>query len=94
MSVLSVFHIEVHPDQEEAFVADALATFAIAQKQPGIKYAGAFVPVGEKHKYLVLTEWDNEKSIKAWMENSDHKKVIAKAGQYVKNHSITRYSSK
>lgn len=93
MSILSVFSIEVHPEQEQAFVADVMAIFPIALKQKGLKCATAYVPVGEKHKYMVLTEWDNEASIKAWMENSDHKKVIAKAGLYVKDHSITRYSS-
>lgn len=91
MAVLSVFNIEVHPEQEQAFVADVMAIFPIALKQEGLKSATAFVPVGEKHKYMVLTEWDSEGSIAAWMENPDHKKLIAKAGQYVKDHNIKRY---
>jgi len=94
MSVLSVFHVEVHPEQEKAFVADVLATFPIAQKQKGLKGAKAYVPVGEKYKYLLITEWESEKDIKNWMENPDHKKVIAKAGKYVKDHCIKRYSPK
>lgn len=94
MSVLSLFHIEVHPEQEQAFVADFLATVPIAQKQKGLKSATAYTPVGEKHKYLLITEWESENDIKNWMGNEDHKKVIAKAGQYVKDHCIKRYSPK
>ena len=50
--------------------------------------------MGEKYKYLLITEWESEKDIKNWMENPDHKKVIAKAGKYVKDHCIKRYSPK
>ncbi|MFQ5863225.1 MAG: antibiotic biosynthesis monooxygenase family protein [Candidatus Brocadiales bacterium] len=94
MSILSLFHIEVHPEQEQAFVADFMATLPIALKQKGLKSASAYTPVGEKQKYLLITEWDNEESIRAWMEVPDHKKVIAKAGQYVKDYRIKRYSPK
>lgn len=94
MSILSLFHIEVNPDQEQAFVADFMATLPIALKQKGLKSATAYTPVGEKHKYLLITEWESEDDIKAWMEVPDHKKVIAKAGQYVKDHCIKRYCPK
>ncbi len=94
MAVLSVFHIEVDPATEQGFLADATATLPLAQKQKGLLYLGVFTPLGEKNKYLVLSEWDSEASIEAWRNNPEHMQVMAKAGQYVKSHSITRYVSK
>lgn len=94
MSVLSVFHIEVNPATEQGFLADATKTLPLAQKQKGLLYLGVFTPLGEKNKYLVLSEWDSEASIEAWRKVEEHTKVMAKAGQYVKNHSVKRFVSK
>ncbi|MDI6760505.1 MAG: antibiotic biosynthesis monooxygenase [Candidatus Brocadiaceae bacterium] len=94
MSVLSVFQIEVNPATEEDFLADATKTLPLAQKQEGLIYLGVFTPLGEKNKYLVLSEWDSETSIEAWRKDPEHNEVMAKAGQYVKKHSIKRFVSK
>lgn len=94
MPVLSVFHIEVNPATEQGFLADATKILPLAQKQKGLLYLGVFTPLGEKNKYLVLSEWDSEASIEAWRKVEEHTGVMAKAGQYVKNHSIKRYVPK
>lgn len=94
MSVLSLFHLEIKPAVEKDFLQDFVATLAIGKKQKGLRYVQAFTPVGEQHKYLLITEWDSEAHIESWLNNSDHKKVMAKAEKYVANHSIKRYASK
>ena len=93
MSVLSVFHIEVNPATEQGFLADATKTLPLAKEQKGLLYLGVFTPLGEKNKYLVLSEWDSEASIEAWREVEEHTEVMAKAGQYVKKHSVKRFVS-
>ena len=94
MPVISLFHLEIKPEEEKNFLADFVVTLSIAQKQKGFINAQAYVPVGQQHKYLLITEWESEADIENWLDNADHQRVIAKAPQYVANHSIKRYTPK
>ncbi|HHT9117301.1 MAG TPA: antibiotic biosynthesis monooxygenase family protein [Candidatus Hypogeohydataceae bacterium YC38] len=94
MSVISLFHIEVKPEEEKNFLEDFTKTLPLAQKQKGFLNAQAYVPVGQKHKYLLITEWKSEADIENWRKNADHQKIMAKAPRYVANHSIKRYTPK
>lgn len=91
MSVISLFHLEIKPEEEKNFLADFTKTLPIAKKQKGFLNAQAYAPLGEKCKYLLITEWESEVDIENWLDNADHQRVIAKAPQYVANHSIKRY---
>lgn len=90
MSVVSLFRIEVKPEQEKNFLADFTNLLPIAKKQKGLQYAEAFTPVGTKNTYLLITEWASEADIEAWKKVEEHVGIMAKAGQYVANHSIKR----
>ena len=93
MSVLSLFRIEVKPAEEKNFLNDFTTLFPVGKKQKGCLYAEAFVPVGVKNTYLLITEWASEADIEAWKKVEQHMVIMAKAGRYVAKHSIKRYKS-
>ncbi len=91
MSVLSLFRIEVKPEEEKNFLADFAKLMPIAQKQKGFISAEPFTPLGSKNTYLLITEWESEADIDAWKKVEIHVEIMNKAGRYVANHSIKRY---
>lgn len=93
MAVLSHFRIEVKPAEEKNFLTDFTGLLPLAKKQKGLRYAEAFIPVGSKNTYLLITEWDSEADIDAWKKVEQHVGIMAKAGRYVAKHSIKRYKS-
>lgn len=90
MSVVSLFRIEVKPEEEKNFLNDFTSLLPIAKKQKGLLYAEAFVPVGVQHTYMLITEWSSEADIDAWKKVEEHMGIMAKAGQYVASASIKR----
>lgn len=90
MSIVSQFRIEVKPEEEKNFLNDFTGLLPLAQKQKGLLYAEAFVPVGVKNTYLLITEWASEADIDAWKKVEEHMGIMAKAGRYVASHSIKR----
>ena len=70
-----IFEVEPHTGKADAYFSQALNLKSLLETMPGFISVERFESVTQKGKFLSLSIWKDEESIKHWRNLDDHRRV-------------------
>ena len=75
--ILSYLRFSLEPGTDlVAFEADMYAMQALAERQPGFRWAEMGPSMNDDHAYFVVSEWDSVEQVRAWEHEEEHSGVM------------------
>jgi heme-degrading monooxygenase HmoA len=79
MTILSYLKFSLQPGADrDDFERDLMAMLALAERQPGYRWAEIGPSIVDGAGYVVVSEWDDVEQVRAWEHEEEHSGVMQK----------------